>query len=115
MIGGVPRFGHISEYIQDALHWLLVQQLIHYRIFSIVLHFVLGSAPVYLRELFTLSLVCALGLLLFHLLTLPSDRIELSFLSPSTCNSLLFDMHSLPRALSCSFYKLLNTLLFDWA
>src|SRR6218665_3212011 len=31
MIGGVPKFGHISDYMRDVLHWLLVQQRIHYR------------------------------------------------------------------------------------
>src|SRR6218665_3560885 len=36
MIGGVPKFGHISDYMRDVLHWLPVQQRIHYRISSIV-------------------------------------------------------------------------------
>src|SRR6218665_2160820 len=38
MIGGVPKFGHISDYMRDVLHWLPVQQRIHYRISSIVWH-----------------------------------------------------------------------------
>ena len=42
MIDGVPRFGHITDYMQDVLHWLPVQQRIHYRISSIVWHCVLG-------------------------------------------------------------------------
>src|SRR6218665_1287278 len=53
MIGGVPKFGHISDYMRDVLHWLPVQQRIHYRISSIVWHCVLGNAPSYLLELFS--------------------------------------------------------------
>jgi len=55
LIGGVPKFGHISAFMRDVLHWLPVQQRIHYRVSSIVWHCVLGRAPVYLRELFTLT------------------------------------------------------------
>ena len=54
MIGGVPKFGHISDYMRDVLHWLPVQQRIHCRISSIVWHCVLGNAPSYLLELFNL-------------------------------------------------------------
>src|SRR6218665_2223447 len=36
MIGGVPRFGHISEFMRDTLHWLPVRQRIHYRLSTIV-------------------------------------------------------------------------------
>ena len=59
MIGGVPKFGHISDYMRDVLHWLPVQQRIHYRISSIVWHCVLGNAPSYLLELFNLNSVCS--------------------------------------------------------
>ena len=27
MISGVPKFGHISDYMRDTLHWLSVRQL----------------------------------------------------------------------------------------
>src|SRR6218665_2370776 len=54
MIDGVPRFCHITDYMRDALHWLPVQQRIFYRISSIVWQCVLGNAPSYLLELFTL-------------------------------------------------------------
>src|SRR6218665_1518826 len=60
MIGGVPRFGHITDYMRDVLHWLPVQQRIHYRISSIVWHCVLGNAPQdYLLELFILTSTCS--------------------------------------------------------
>src|SRR6218665_3349195 len=58
MIGGVPRFGHITDYMRDVLHWLPVQQRTFYRISSIVWHCVLGNAP-YLLELFTLTSACS--------------------------------------------------------
>src|SRR6218665_1470227 len=32
MIGGVPKFGHISEFMRDTLRWLPVRQRIHYRL-----------------------------------------------------------------------------------
>src|SRR6218665_2619829 len=59
MIGGVPRFGHIKDYMRDVLHWLPIQQRIHYRISSIVWHCVLGNAPSYLLELFILTSACS--------------------------------------------------------
>ena len=59
MIGSVPRFGHITDFMWDILHWLPVQQRILYRISSIVWHCVLGIAPFYLLELFILTLACS--------------------------------------------------------
>ena len=59
MIGGVPRFGHIIDYMRDVLHWLPVQQCIHYRISSIVWHCVLGNVLSYLLELFILTSACS--------------------------------------------------------
>src|SRR6218665_1030343 len=59
MIRGVPRFDHITDYMRDVLHWLPVQQRIFYRISSIVWHCVLGNAPSYLLELFTLTSACS--------------------------------------------------------
>src|SRR6218665_858808 len=58
MIGGVPRFGHISEFMQDTLHWLPVRQRIHYRLSTIVWRCVLGIAPTYLLGLFILTSSC---------------------------------------------------------
>src|SRR6218665_741806 len=59
MIGGVPVFRHITDYMRDVLHWLPVQQHIHYKISSIVWHCDLGNAPSYLLELFILTLACS--------------------------------------------------------
>src|SRR6218665_293814 len=58
MIGDIPRFGHISEFIRDTLRWLPVLQRIHYRLSSIVWRCVLGIAPAYLLDLFILTSSC---------------------------------------------------------
>ena len=58
MFGGVPKFGHISEFMRDTLHWHLVRQCIHYRLSSIVWRCVLGIVPTYLLELFILTSSC---------------------------------------------------------
>lgn len=57
MIGFVPGFGYITEYIRDVLHWLLVQQ--DYRNSSIVWHFVIENVPAFLLELFILTSTCS--------------------------------------------------------
>src|SRR6218665_4057603 len=51
LIGGIPKFGHVSKYMLDVLHWLPAEQRISYRIASIVWRSLLGLAPLYLREL----------------------------------------------------------------
>jgi len=58
MIGGVPKFGHISEFMLDTLHWLHVWQRFHYRLSSIVWSCVLDIAPIFILELFILTLYC---------------------------------------------------------
>src|SRR6218665_3941980 len=35
LIGGVPKFGHIGEFMRDTLHWLPVHQRILYRVSTI--------------------------------------------------------------------------------
>jgi len=34
-VGCIPRFGHVSEYMHDILHWLPPQQRIFFRISSL--------------------------------------------------------------------------------
>src|SRR6218665_1733254 len=58
MIGGVPKFGHISEFMRDTLHLLPVRQRIPYRLSTIVWRCVLGIAPTYLLGLFILTSSC---------------------------------------------------------
>src|SRR6218665_3500909 len=109
------------------LHWLPVQQRIHYRISSIVWHCVLGNAPSYLLELFILTSACS-GLQYLRSASkgdvlVPCARTDtrqkraFSIVGPSVWNGLPSDLRSLPRDFSSSFYKLLKTLLFGraWA
>src|SRR6218665_2763143 len=127
MIGGVPKFGHTSDYMRDVLHWLPVQQRIHYRISSIVWHCVLGNAPSYLLELFNLTSACfgrrslrsatKGDFLVPRARTATRQKRAFSIVGPSVWNDLPSELRSLPRDLSSSFYKLLKTLLFGraWA
>ena len=52
LIGGIPKFGHVSKYMLDVLRWVPVEQRISYRIASLVWRCLLGLAPLYLRELY---------------------------------------------------------------
>src|SRR6218665_3769127 len=49
--GRIPKFGHVSRYMLDVLHWLPLQQRISYRIISLVWRSLLDFAPAYLRDL----------------------------------------------------------------
>ena len=89
-VGGIPRLGHISEYMRDVLHWLPAQQHLCCRISCIVCHCVQGSASVYMQELFTLisawsgrrslrlASYASRGEFSFHKLPVTPDRIGLS-------------------------------------
>ena len=54
----IPRFGHVSVYMRDVLHWLPPQQRIFFRISSLVWPSVLGRASSYLQVLLTLTSSC---------------------------------------------------------
>ena len=122
MIGGVPRFGRIIDYMRDVLHWLPVQQRIHYRISSIVWHCVLGNALSCLLEIFILTSACSgrrslrsaskVDFLVLHARTATRQKRAFSIVGPSVWNGLPSELRSLPRDLSSSFYKLHKTLLF---
>src|SRR6218665_3025152 len=127
MIGGVPKFGHISDYMRDVLHWLPVQQRIQYRISSIVWHCVLGNTPSYLLELFILTSACSGhrslrsaskgDFLVPRARTATRQKRASLIVGPSVWNDLPSELRFLPLDLSSSFYKLLKTLLFGraWA
>src|SRR6218665_1653613 len=51
LIGGIPKFGHVSKYMLDVLRWLPTEQRISYRIPAMVWRSLLGIASLYLREL----------------------------------------------------------------
>src|SRR6218665_3722362 len=42
LIGGIPKFGHVSQYMLDVLHWLPAEQRISYRIASLVWRCLVG-------------------------------------------------------------------------
>src|SRR6218665_232814 len=51
LVGRIPRFGRVSGYMRDVLHWLPYPQRIVYRISALVRRCIEGLAPSYLREL----------------------------------------------------------------
>src|SRR6218665_2923795 len=51
LIGRIPKYGSVSAYMRDTLHWLPISQRISYRIAVLVWQCFLGSAPGYLCEL----------------------------------------------------------------
>src|SRR6218665_1573098 len=127
MIGGVPKFGHISEIMLDTLRWLPVRQRIHYRLSNIIWRCVLGIAPTYFLELFILTSSCtgrqSLRSASSGDFVVPHARIPIKqhraflIVCPSVWNSLPSEIRSPPRDLSSSFYKILKTFIFAraWA
>src|SRR6218665_2767933 len=111
--------------MRDVLHWLPVQQRIHYMISSIVWHCVLGNAPSYLLKLFILTSACSGrrslrsaskgDFLVPSARTATRQKRAFSIVGPSVWNGLPSALRSLPRDLSSSFYKLLKTLLYGRA
>src|SRR5688572_24017820 len=51
LIGRIPKFGSVSAYMRDVLHWLPVVQRISYRIAALVSRCILGCAPSDLHDL----------------------------------------------------------------
>src|SRR6218665_2264226 len=51
LIGGIPKLGHISEFIRAELHWLPMHRRIAFKILMLMRNCLAGQAPVYLREL----------------------------------------------------------------
>src|SRR6218665_222595 len=50
LVGRIPKFGRVSAYMRDVLHWLHYPQRIVYRVAALVRHCMEGLAPPYLRE-----------------------------------------------------------------
>src|SRR6218665_3251074 len=59
MIGGIPKFRHIGDFMRGTLYWFPIRQRILYRFSSIVWCCALGIAPSYLLELFILTSACS--------------------------------------------------------
>src|SRR6218665_2621437 len=122
MIGSIPKFGHISEFMRDTLHWLPVRQHIKYRLSSIAWLCVLGIVPTYLLELFILTSSCtgqqslrsaSRGhFVVPHATKAIKQHRAFSIVGPAAWNTLPSEILSLPRDLSGSFYKLHKTVIF---
>src|ERR1700733_2493429 len=52
LVGRIPRYGHVSKFMLDDLHWLPLQQRIQFRLSCIAWRCVQALAPSYLCELF---------------------------------------------------------------
>src|SRR6218665_1679489 len=118
LIGGIPKFGHVSKYMLDVLHWLPAEQRISCRIVSMVWRCLLGLAPLYLCEL-----CCPLhspmssrslrssqqGLLLvpFARTSIKQSR-ALSVVGPPIWIGLPSELRIFPRALSPAFFLTLG-------
>src|SRR6218665_1022524 len=50
LVGRIPKFGRVSAYMRDVLHWLPYPQRIVYRVAALVRRCMEGLAPPYLRE-----------------------------------------------------------------
>src|SRR5688572_12340120 len=57
LVGSIPRYGSVSSYMHHTLHWLPLRHRFLYRLCSLVWQCVLGSAPRYLRSIFTLYIL----------------------------------------------------------
>jgi len=55
--GHIPKFGHVSGYMHNVLHWLATEQWIAYRISALVWCTLLGFAPAYL----CCRIICPIG------------------------------------------------------
>ena len=122
LIGRIPKFGHITAFMRDVLHWLPLKQRIVYRIAALAWRCLLGLAPAYLRELCSPALSTRTSRSLRSaeqgVLAVPFSRTStrqnraFSVVGPSTWNSLPLALRLLPRISSQTFYTQLKTALF---
>src|SRR6218665_3031774 len=104
MIGDVSKFGHISEFMRDTLHWPPVRERFHYRLSTIVWRGVLGIAPTYLLGLFILTSSCTGrhslrsasrgDFVVSHARTAIKQHMAFSIVGPSVWNSLPSEIRS---------------------
>src|SRR6218665_3148136 len=120
--GRIPKFGHVSRYMLDVLHWLPLKQRISYRIISLIWRLLLGLAPAYHRDLCHTTMgipgrrslrSTEQGLLLvpFAHTAIMQNR-ALSVVGPSLWNGLSLALRLFTRIASNSFYAHLKTFLF---
>src|SRR3984885_8445094 len=122
LVGHIPKYGHVSEYMRDALHWLPFLQRTAYRIVALVWCCFEGLAPLYLRELCrstvsvqgrsTLRSANKAELLVPHSRTAIRQRRSFSVAGPTTWNSLPVTLRLTPRGHHTIFFCQLKTFLF---
>src|ERR1700733_13997152 len=123
LIGGIPKFSHISSFIRDTLHWLPVPQLIQFKILSTMRNCVAGTAPQYLMDpcvpVSSLPGRSALRSVSHDLLLVPRMRSATSqarsfaYAGPSAWNLLPYELRLELLSLSPSgFRRRLKTMLF---
>ena len=127
LIGGIPKSGHVSDYMRDVLHWLPLPQRISFRVSAFVWRSLVGTAPAYLQELCR-SISANIGRRPLRSavrgdLSVPFARTStmqhraFSVVGPSIWNGLPLELRLLPRNSSPAFYTSLKTILFSrgWA
>src|SRR6218665_1234351 len=125
LIGQIPKFGHVSSYMLEVLHWLPIRQRMEYRVASLVWRCQLGLALAYLIDLCRpvsgsrssrslRSSERGLFSVPFARTTIMQSR-ACSVVAPTVFNSLLPALCLLPRTHSDTFYNQLKTVLFDRA
>ena len=125
LVGRIPKFGHVSQYMRDVLHWLPSEQRISYRLAALVWRCILGFAPAYLREL-CCPVVSARGsqslrsseqglLLIPFARTSTMQKRAFFVVGPSTWNGLPLELRLFPRTFSPMFFSHLKTALFGRA
>ena len=60
LTGQISKFGHVSSYMPEVLHWLPIRKRIEYRVAFMVWRCQLGLAPTYLIDLYQVLEVVAL-------------------------------------------------------
>jgi Reverse transcriptase (RNA-dependent DNA polymerase) len=127
LIGHIPKYGHVSDYMRDVLHWLPFPQRTVYRVSALVWLCFEGLAPSYLQELCrpssgvmrrsTLRSANQAELLVpFSRTSIRQER-SFSVAGPMTWNSLPPALRLLPRGNHTAFFSQLKTFLFSqgWA
>src|SRR6218665_870975 len=113
IIGRIPKYGSVSAYMRDTLHWLPIARRISYRIAVLVWRCLLGSAPGYLCELWrpvsglpgrrALRSSVIGKLLVPRAKTATRQRRAFSIVGPSTWNGLPLEIRILPKIMKVRF------------
>src|SRR6218665_1931494 len=124
LIGGIPKFGHVSKYMFAVLRWPPTESRISYRIASLDWRCLVGLAPVYLRELCCPPLSAMSyqslrssqqGLFVPFAHTSTKQIPALSVVGPSTWSGLPSELRIFNRTLSPVFFSHLETTMSNRA